>query len=230
VKGRTMESGQPTVVLVPGAWHGPWVWNEVRRHLDTAGIPNAVVDLPSVGDRVGGVFDDAEAIRSVLNGPTVLVAHSYGGIPATQAAATSDEVIHVVHVVYVCAFAVPVGTSLLERTGGSPVGAQFLPDNPRANFYGECAPAVADRAVWRLRPQSVRSARDPLGDAAYGRIPATYVVCERDAVLPVAGQLACAAVAAADAVFLDTDHSPMLSRPAGLAAILSRLAVPAVTR
>jgi hypothetical protein len=48
-----MESAMPTVVLVHGAWNGPWVWDEVRRYLDLARIASAAVTLPSVGENTG---------------------------------------------------------------------------------------------------------------------------------------------------------------------------------
>jgi hypothetical protein len=41
-----MESALPTVVLVHGAWTGPWARDEVRRYLDLAGIASAAVSLP----------------------------------------------------------------------------------------------------------------------------------------------------------------------------------------
>ena len=50
-----MESAMPTVVLVHGAWQGPWVWDEVRRYLDLARIASAAVALPSVGEGVAAL-------------------------------------------------------------------------------------------------------------------------------------------------------------------------------
>ena len=56
-----MESAMPTVVLVHGAWHGPWGWDEVRRYLDLAQITSAAIALPRVGEdtgKLGGLADD----------------------------------------------------------------------------------------------------------------------------------------------------------------------------
>ena len=50
-----MESVMPTVVLVHGAWSGPWAWDEVRRYLDLAQITSATVALPSVGEDTGNL-------------------------------------------------------------------------------------------------------------------------------------------------------------------------------
>jgi hypothetical protein len=48
----------------------------------------------------------------------------------------------------------------------------------------ECAPAVANDAIARLRPHSARSVREPLRAAGYGEKAAMYVIGERDAILP----------------------------------------------
>jgi pimeloyl-ACP methyl ester carboxylesterase len=227
-----MESAMPTVVLVHGAWTGPWAWGEVRRYLDLAGIASAAVSLPSVGEdtcKLGGLADDVAAVSAVLDelsGPFVLVGHSYSGVPVTEVAAAREDV---THVVYTTAIAIPVGRSLLDAIGGQPpewwIFAEdresIVPDNPGAVLYGECAPAVANGAMARLRPHSARSVREPLLAAAYGEKPATYVICERDAALPADVQEGIAALAQATTVSLDADHHPMLSRPAELALILS---------
>src|SRR3954447_17153409 len=87
----------PTVVLVHGAWHGPWAWNEVEGQLSDLGIDVVTVDLPSVGEdtsALGGLDDDAGAVRDAIDGvdgPVVVVAHSYGGAPATQGAAGARD-------------------------------------------------------------------------------------------------------------------------------------------
>ena len=97
-----MESARPTVVLVHGAWEGPWVWDEVRRYLDLARIASAAVALPSVGEdtgKLGGLADDVAAVSAVLDelsGPFVLVGHSYSGVPVTEVAAAREDVTHVV--------------------------------------------------------------------------------------------------------------------------------------
>ena len=102
-----------------------------------------------------------------LAGPFVLVGHSYSGVPVTEVAAAREDV---THVVYVRAFAMLAGTSMLDVLGGQPHewwifaedGESIMPDYPGALLFSECAPAVANGAIARLRPHSARSVRDPL--------------------------------------------------------------------
>ena len=227
-----MESAMPTVVLVHGAWSGPWAWDEVRRYLDLARIASTAVALPSVGEdtgKLGGLADDVAAISAVLDelsGPFVLVGHSYSGVPVTEVAAAREDV---THVVYVGAIAMPAGTSMLDALGGQPPewwifaedGESIMPDNPGALLFSECAPAVANGAIARLRPHSARAVREPLRAAGYGEIPATYVITERDAILPPDVQKGIAVLAQAATASVDADHHPMLSRPAELALTLA---------
>jgi pimeloyl-ACP methyl ester carboxylesterase len=167
--------------------------------------------------------------RSVLDGlsgPFVLVGHSYSGVPVTEAAAAREDV---TYVVYVCAFAVPAGTSMLDALGGQPRewwifaedGESIMPDYPGALLYGECTPAVANGAITRLRPHSARAVREPLRPAGNGKQPATYVISERDAILPADAAEGVAALVQATTLSLDSDHHPMLSRPAELALTLA---------
>lgn len=129
--------------------------------------------------------------------------------------------------VYVCAFAMPAGTSMLDVLGGQPHewwiiaegGESIMPDNPGALLFSECAPAVANGAIARLRPHSARSVREPLRAAGYGEKPAAYVISERDAILPA--NVAERVAAQATTISLDSDHHPMLGRPAELALILA---------
>jgi pimeloyl-ACP methyl ester carboxylesterase len=73
------------VILVPGGFHSPTVYQKVIAELYTAGYDSiGAVSLPSVGELVGRERD-IDAVRSVLhdqlrNGRNVIiVGHSYGG-------------------------------------------------------------------------------------------------------------------------------------------------------
>ena len=84
-----------TVVLVHGAWHGPWCWERVVPLLEHAGLSVKTVDLPSVDadpDPAADLARDAAAVRAVLDetdGSILLVGHSYGGMVITEAATDS---------------------------------------------------------------------------------------------------------------------------------------------
>ncbi len=41
----------PVVILVHGAWHGPWAWSAVVERLAGEGIRSITPDLPSTGRR-----------------------------------------------------------------------------------------------------------------------------------------------------------------------------------
>lgn len=88
-----MLSSNPTVVLIPGAWHTPEAYEELTPFLDVAGFPHVSVSLPSVGVSPG-VEDfgpDVAAVRSAVSlladqcKDVVILMHSYGGLPGTEA-------------------------------------------------------------------------------------------------------------------------------------------------
>ena len=189
-----------------------------------------VVALPSVGAdpaRLGDLRADAEAVRravAAVEGPVLVCAHSYGGVPATEGLADQRGV---VGLVYVCAFQLDVGESLSGAMGTAAPdwwdvhAAEGYVDalRPMEVLYADVDAATAQDAVARLRHQSLMTFGQRLTRAAWRTIPSTYVVCERDRALPVLAQEAMAE--RADRVLrMDASHSPFLSRPGQLAGVL----------
>ncbi|MFJ4465955.1 alpha/beta fold hydrolase [Streptomyces sp. NPDC089424] len=217
---------RPTLLLVHGAWHGSWCWQPLTAELNARGLRTRAVDLPSAG-REAGVQDDAGVVLEELrriDGPAVVIAHSYGGVPVTQVAARAGNV---TRIVYLAAYQLDVGESLLGFHGApvpsEPRGLQAVPDNPVPMFYGDVPEAEAKEAVGRLVPQSTRSFSDGLTRAAWHTVPSTYVVCAHDQALPPGHQEGLAA--RSGAVYrIASGHSPFLSMPAELGALLEEIA------
>ena len=219
-----------TVVLVHGAWHGAWCWEQVLPLLDAASVPVLVVDLPSVSHANATVHDDSDYVRGALDsiaGDAVLVGHSYGGAVISEAGVHA----RVAHLVYLSAFALEVGESPQENSldGGDgpndlvaamgfeelPTGEHVItikPDRAVAAFYHDCTPEIASAAVERLRPQSLIALGGKIDAAAWREKPATYVVCTDDRALPVELQRSNAA-RIGNSIDWPTSHSPFSSRP-----------------
>jgi pimeloyl-ACP methyl ester carboxylesterase len=101
-----MSPQKPTIVLVHGAFAESASWSSVIEQLLPEGL-----DVVAVGNPLRSVSGDARYVRDVIAGigkPVIVVAHSYGGVVATEAAADNDAV---VGLVYVCAFAPDHGES-----------------------------------------------------------------------------------------------------------------------
>ena len=223
-----------SVVLVHGAWHSGWAWGPIVDRLREAGVEVVAVDLPSSGADAATRGDLAADTRTVLDalaqqdGPVVLVGHSYGGQPVSQAGAGAENVRHLV---YVAAFMLDVGESLLGALGGETPdwieivedGAASVAHRSREIFYADVDEQTAKQAEERLVPQSTASFSDELTAAAWHELPSTYLVAEQDNAIPVAAQEQMAA--RADAVHrLATSHSPFLSQPDEVSRILRELA------
>jgi pimeloyl-ACP methyl ester carboxylesterase len=220
----------PVVVLVHGAWHGPWAWAAVIERLTAEGIRTVAVDLPSKGfetARLGDLHDDAETVRAAVDaaaGPALVVAHSYGGLPVCEGLADSANT---AHLIYLAAFMPEPGQSLLGLRGGvepewwrtSEDGRTLTPDNPKHVFYNDCPPEVAEAAAAALVPQRKDVFSQQIRAAAWQRVPSTYVVCERDNAVPPAVQERMAENAGTISR-LDSGHSPFLSRPHDVTAII----------
>ena len=98
--------------------HSDWVILEFGRLATVSGrsLTYATVYRPPPDcTEAGGI--PCRPVLEGLSGPFVLVGHSYSGVPVTEVAAAREDV---THVVYVCAFAMPAGTSMLDVLGGQP--------------------------------------------------------------------------------------------------------------
>ena len=217
---------RPTVVLVHGAWHGAWCWEDVASRLRADGQPVVVVELPSVAAG-GDMYDDAQAVHDAIaavDGETVVVGHSYGGIVITEGAA---GVPGVRHLVYVTAFMLDEGESLLSAVGGTlpdwikpaTEGRGMIATDGERVFYNTCAPEDAHAAAERLRPQANATFEQPVRSVAWRDVPSTYVICDRDNAIPVGAQEAMAA-RAGTTHRLDSDHSPFVHDPDAVAALI----------
>jgi pimeloyl-ACP methyl ester carboxylesterase len=102
-------SDKPSIVLVHGFWGGAAHWAKVIEELDRHGYDS----LHAVENPLTSLADDAERTKKMveqIDGPVVLVGHSYGGAVITEA----GDLPNVVGLVYVAAFAPEAGESLAE--------------------------------------------------------------------------------------------------------------------
>ena len=229
-------SDRATIVLVHGAWHGSWCWDAVREVLEADGFATAAVDNPSVtkpGSDLAADGDNLRAALDAIDGPIVLVGHSYGGAVISDAGAHPN----VVRLVYLTAFALDAGESVMQNSlgGGEDMklaealvfagdGVNVEPDRIVEFFYHDCTAPVADAAAAQLLPMSMAAMAGVSRGAAWREKPASYIVCTDDRAIPVALQRACAARVGDDVIEMSTSHSPFLSRADDLANVLAGLA------
>jgi pimeloyl-ACP methyl ester carboxylesterase len=224
-----------TVVLVHGAWHGAWCWDKVVRQLDAAGVANVTVENPSVARAPSSLTDDVANVHRVLDGidgPVVLLGHSYGGAVVTGAG--SHDTVR--HLVYLTAFALDDGESVAQNdlTGGEEMNVgdalefegdiiHLKPEFATEICYNDCSPADAAAATAQLKPMSWAAMSEPVSTVAWRKTPATYVVCTDDHLLPVPLQESNAS-RVGRRLEIATSHSPFLSQPAFVSQVLIELA------
>ena len=145
-------SMQPTVVLVHGAFADASGFGGVIRELTTSGYevvapPNPLRSLAFDANAVG-------AYVRAIDGPVVLVGHSYGGAVITQASADLDNV---VGLVYVAAFGIDVGESCASVQG--PFPPSMLASTSAPTAYDAAARPAAPSSTSARISSGRRSAR-----------------------------------------------------------------------
>jgi pimeloyl-ACP methyl ester carboxylesterase len=231
------------IVLVHGAAHGAWCWELLTPILTSYGYEVQTLDLPGLGDDatppadvhlsdyVGRVVD---VLRS-RHAPALVLAHSMGGVPASQAAENASA--QVARLVYLSAVVLKNGESMASLSlldlpqsasqtirPSSVAGAiEFDPAQAHDVFYNRCRPELVQRALARLRPQAAAPIGEPvtLSEQNYGQIPKSYILCTDDHALPPsAQQLLCERAGISRIRTIVSDHSPFLSAPEELADII----------
>jgi pimeloyl-ACP methyl ester carboxylesterase len=220
------------VVFVHGACvkDGSWWWHRTGELLGERGVASEASVLPSCGEtgeptgvQGPGLAEDVASVRQVLTAsdePTVVVAHSYGGIVTAEAAAGVDAVRHLL---LVSSYLPEVGESLSSFGGEEP--APFLDIDPEGGtftvrpealaetFLQDCDPEIQRQALDKTARQSLGVFGQPVQSAAWQHVPSTYLVCAEDQGTPAELQREFAG-RAASIVELDAGHHPFLSQPA----------------
>ncbi|MEV7694324.1 alpha/beta hydrolase [Microbacterium sp. NPDC089189] len=226
------------IVLVHGAWVGGWEFAPVVPALEGRGFTVETVELPSTGS-TDSLAADAAAVTEALDRastPVLLVGHSYGGVPVTQAGAHPA----VVGLVYVAAFALDEGQSVRSALGGEfPPGwhredGQILLGATREERIGIVAAdlppgaprAAAEQVADMFRPQSLTALSDPLTEVAWRTTPSWYVLTENDVLVPPGLQESFATRAGADVIRVATGHAPFQEDPAGFVDVIVGIAAP----
>jgi pimeloyl-ACP methyl ester carboxylesterase len=229
------------VVFVHGACvkDGAWWWGPTAELLAAEGIASEAPALPSCGetgatpDAAGpGLAEDVATVRTALTAsdePTVVVAHSYGGIVTAEAAAGVDSVRHLL---LVSSYLPEPGQSLSSFGGEEP--APFLEVDPdggtftvRADalaetFLQDCDAQVREEAMSRIALQSLAVLGAPVSAAAWQQVPTTYLVCAEDRGTPADLQREFAR-RAGDVVEIEAGHHPFMSQPAAVRDLLLSL-------
>jgi pimeloyl-ACP methyl ester carboxylesterase len=231
---------KPTVVLVHGAFTDASSWAGVIGRLQHAGY---TVLAPA--DPLRSVTGDARYIASVLagiNGPIVLVGHSYAGMVITNAAAGNPNV---EALVYVSAYIPAVGESAVKLTGqfsgsgltsalqevpfddGSTTGVDLYikRSSYRQVFLGSTvAPAPAAVLAAEQRPLTYAAATQPSEQAAWKTIPSWDLISMQDQIIPPAAQVFMAHRAPTHIVEVNSSHASPIVHPAAVAALIMQAA------
>lgn len=220
------------VVFVHGACvkDGSWWWHRTAERLAERGVASEAPSLPSCGETgeaagAHGLIEDIAAVRAVLTAsdePTVVVAHSYGGIVIAEAAAGVESVRHLL---LVSSYLPEVGQSLSSFGGEEPApfleidpeGGTFTvrPDSLADTFLQDCDPEIQRQARGKTAHQSLAVLEQPVRSAAWQHVDSTYLVCVEDRGTPAELQRQFAR-RAGSVVELDAGHHPFLSQPAAV--------------
>jgi len=224
-------------LLIHGTGHGAWCWRDVIPELSALGHTARAIDLPCHGADETPLEEAtlplfAQTILDAISEPVILVGHSMGGFPITEAAYLDPSRIR--RLVYLCAYVPKPGMSLIDMRRAWPEqpladafevasdqqSFAFRPALVAEKLYQDCR-KVLSFAQDNLCLEPVRPSKTPVS----GRpdCPSTYIRCSKDQAIPPTYQTEMAK--ACDMRHdIETGHSPFFADPRGLAEILHRIA------
>lgn len=223
---------KPTVVLVHGFWGGAAHWANVILELNRRGYPS----LRAVENPLTSLTDDAERTRKMVNqvdGPVLLVGHSYGGAVITEA----GDLPNVTGLVYIAAFAPDTGESPGQISQELPPAAfdnlapdsdgylWIKPDKFRESF---CQDLQADDALVMAVTQKAPLAStfgDTITAPAWRVKPTWYQVSTQDRMIhPDNERRMAQRMNPRRIIELDTGHASLATQPLAVADLIDEAA------
>jgi len=227
-------SDVPTIVLVHGAFADSSGWSDTIADLEAAGypalaVPNQLRSLSSDGDYV-------RAVLATIEGPIVLVGHSYGGAVIGEAARGA---LNVRALVFIGAYVLEEGESIFTvldpqhfpggqlgpdttiarpvpngaAPGGTDTELWIAPEHFHRVFTADATPERAHAMALTQRPLAMAAATGPAGRPAWHDRPSWALITEDDNAIPPAGQRWMAERAGASIESVAAAHAVMATRP-----------------
>ncbi|MFJ3798253.1 alpha/beta fold hydrolase [Streptomyces sp. NPDC090088] len=226
-------SNTPTIVLVHGAFGDSGMWKGVIAKLQAQGYTTLAVPNPLRGLESDARY--AATVTRTVDGPVVLVGHSYAGAIITRAARDASNVRALV---YVAAFQPDEGESCLENASRFP-GARMGPDTTVATEYegepelrilpehyrdviaGDLPAEVTDVLAVTQRSVRVQALTAELsGPPAWRTLPSWAAVATQDNAIPGQAQEFMAERAGSHVVRVEASHAVAISQPDAVADLI----------
>ncbi|MCW8843117.1 MAG: alpha/beta fold hydrolase [Rhodobacteraceae bacterium] len=230
------------ILLVHGSCHGAWCWRDTIPALKALGHTARAINMPSHGGDPTPLSDVtlascAQSVADALGEDTVIVAHSWGGFPATLAADIAPA--KVKRLIYLCAYVPREGHSLvdmrklaprqpiLKAIARDPSGFSYgiKPEYAQEVFYADCPAGTTEYALAHISQQATLPQTTPakLGEG-HKSVPKSYIRCLHDNAIPPEFQAEMTADWPPEDVYeMPTSHSPFFTDPTGLAALIAEI-------
>lgn len=219
------------ILFVHGAWANASAWDKVLPLVAAAGLTGTAVSLP-----LTSLVDDVATVKraiALIDGPLLLVGHSYGGAVITEAG--SDP--KVAGLVYIAAFAPDVRESAASLGAGGPPTRILDVVRPDAQVFFKLTREGVDEVfaqdLTATERANIFATQNPLAGAALGgeislpawkQKPSWYLRATQDQTIHPELQRTMAERMGATTVEVTASHVPMLSHPQVVADLLVQAA------
>ena len=235
-----------TYVLVHGAWHGAWSYQQTKLLLERSGAKVITFDLPGHGNdktdipnvTMQAYVQKVEQELQKIDGPVTLVGHSLAGFTVSQVAEEMPEKVE--KLVFVSAMIPYDGKTIFEilnDDSGSEIlkNLIFAEDKSWATVNEETLKKVlyngaTEQQIMAAAPNLVRQATQPFfapvstTDLSFGRVEKAYIVCEKDKIISQAAQKKLIQIVnCSKSVSIPTGHVPHVENPQALADAIAKV-------
>jgi pimeloyl-ACP methyl ester carboxylesterase len=227
-------SNKPSIVLVHGFWGGAAHWAKVIVELSRRGYDS----LHAVENPLTSLPDDAERTQKMIrqvDGPVLLVGHSYGGAVITAA----GDLPNILGLVYVAAFAPDAGENLVQindwRAPQAAAAGNIAPDSDgyvwiKQDKFQEsfCQDLPADEALVMAVTQKApvgSTFGDVISDPTWKKKPSWYQVSSSDRMIhPDSERQMAERMNPRRMIELDASHASLASQPTAVADLIDEAA------
>ena len=228
----TVQPVKPTIVLVHGAWADSSCWARAIKLLRAGGYP-----VRAIANPLQGLVSDTAYLSSYLatiEGPMVLVGHSYGGAVITNVDASAFDIRSLV---YVAGFipikgetvgqlaahsSSPLPLVSVEVLGGAEVAID--PVGVREAFAGDLDDETAAELAIVQRPANVKAVSEATVNEAFRSVPSWALMTRQDRAIPHDLQTFMVGRTDAQVTELDASHAVMISHPDVVADVITQAA------